>query len=445
MACDIEHTMNKTPLQDNQVGWLLLDLNSFFASCEQQEQAHLRGKPIIVVPMMSDGTCAIAASYEAKKFGIKTGTKVWEAKQRCPGLIVVQARHKIYTAYHHKIIAAVDTCIPVEKVLSVDEMACRLEPQERNVEVAKALAHKIKRVIKEQVGECLTCSIGLAPNMFLAKVASDMQKPNGLTVITKNDLPQALYKLKLIEICGIGRAMEKRLNHAGIWNVPDLMACPRGQMRLIWGGAHGVLFHELLRGADLQLPSSGLTQSMSHQHVLEPKLRTMLGAMDFSHHLLAKAAERLRKGDYYCSRLMLHVSFKNNEPNSEINQWGNWAGWGDETSFPQTQETNYLMRRLRELWEGAMRPPYDTMKPLKVGVVLCGLVPKEAHQPDLFAPPEKVFERPLPRPTAPLNHLVDEINARYGRHTIGFGVRASETRGFTGHAAFQRVPLEWEY
>lgn len=436
--------MNKPPVQDHQVSWLLLDLNSFFASCEQQEQPHLRGKPIAIVPMLSDGTCAIAASKEAKKFGIKTGTKVFEAKQRCPDLILVKARHKIYTQYHHRIIAAVESCIPVEKVLSVDEMACRLDVRERDVEVAKALAQKVKRRIHDQVGECLTCSIGLAPNMFLAKVATDMQKPNGLVVITKNDLPQALYKLKLMEICGIGRQMEKRLNRAGIWTVEQLMAAPRGQMRGIWGGMHGVLFHELLKGADLQLPSSGHTKSMSHQHVLEPKLRSMQGAMDFSYHLLDKAAERLRRGGYYCSRLVLHLAFKTDVQKTE-STWGSWAGWGDETSFPKTQATDYLMKRLRELWQGVTCPSDPTMKPFKVGVVLCGLVPIAAHQPDLFAPPEKVFERPLPRPTAPINHLVDEINAKYGRHTIGFGVRVNETRGFTGHAAFQRVPEIWEY
>jgi DNA polymerase IV len=83
--------------------WLFVDMNSFFASCEQQQEPDLRGKPIAVAPMLVDSTCAIAASYEAKAFGITTGTPIWEAKKRCPHLTVVQARPKLYVEYHHRI------------------------------------------------------------------------------------------------------------------------------------------------------------------------------------------------------------------------------------------------------------------------------------------------------------------------------------------------------
>jgi len=99
------------------VSWLFLDLNAFFASCEQQDNPALRGRPIIVTQMLADSTSAIAASYEAKAFGIKTGTRVSEAKQLCPSLTVVQARHQRYAFYHERILEAVDTCVPVEKVM----------------------------------------------------------------------------------------------------------------------------------------------------------------------------------------------------------------------------------------------------------------------------------------------------------------------------------------
>ena len=437
--------MNNSALQDSQIGWLLLDLNSFFASCEQQEQPHLRGKPIAIVPMMNDSTCAIAASAEAKKFGIKTGTGIREAKQRCPDLVLVKARHKIYIEYHHRIIAAVESCIPVTKVLSVDEMACRLERHERDMDVARALAHKVKRTLYHQVGECLTCSIGLAPNMFLAKLATDMQKPDGLVVITKNDLPHKLHGLKLMDICGIGRRMEARLNRAGIWSVKDLMAAPRAQLRAIWGGIQGALFYEMVHGADLQYASASThTQSMSHQHVLEPRLRSIAGAADFSHHLLAKAAERLRRNDYYCRRLGLQLAFVSENKEEEKNNWGNWAGWGSETSFPETQDTDYLLARLNELWREVAHPRFRRLKPIKVGVVLMGLVPITQHQPDLFAPVQRVIGR-TEKPAAPINHVVDALNAKFGRNTIGFGIRDSEIKKFAGHAAFQRVPDIWEF
>jgi nucleotidyltransferase/DNA polymerase involved in DNA repair len=179
----------------------------------------LRGKPVIVVQTLTDSACAIAASYAAKAFGIKTGTLVREARRLCPAVIPVQANHRLYTDYHDRILTAVDTCLPIEKVMSIDEMACRLMGTERQVPAARELALKIKRALREQVGECLTCSIGIAPNVFLGKVGSDLQKPDGLTVITADNLPDVLLGLELQEIYGIGERMEQRLNRARIFTV----------------------------------------------------------------------------------------------------------------------------------------------------------------------------------------------------------------------------------
>src|SRR5215831_21296068 len=111
---------------DNAVQWLFLDLNAFFASCEQQENPVLRGRPIIVVQTLTDSAVAIAASYAAKAFGIKTGTLVRDARRLCSAVVAVQANHRLYTEYHERILKAVDTCLPVEKVCSIDEMACKL-------------------------------------------------------------------------------------------------------------------------------------------------------------------------------------------------------------------------------------------------------------------------------------------------------------------------------
>jgi DNA polymerase IV len=157
---------------------------------------------------------------------------------------------------------------------------------------------------------------------------------------------------------------------------------------------------------------------------LEPELRTNAGAKNFAFHLLAKAAERLRRNDYYCRRLGLYVSF-----------CGDKESWSDEIGFHETWDTNFLLARLENLW--AQVPPF---KPLAVSVVLMGLVPASAHQPDLFASGGR---------NEKLSPLVDEINARYGRGAIGFGLLPSSVRmsvrGFKGHAAFQRVPKEWEF
>jgi len=415
----MERTMNIAVNRDA-VNWLFLDLNAFFASCEQEDNPELRGKPIIVVQMLTDSTVAIAASYEAKAFGIKTGTRVGDAKRLCPAIIPIQARHQRYAEYHERILEAVESCVPVEKVMSIDELACKLTGKERQVPVAKELAAKIKRTLAESVGPCLRCSIGIAPSIFLGKVASDIQKPDGLVVITLNDLPDILLPLKLQDIYGIGQRMELRLKRAGVMSVADLWDAPSAKLRRIWGGINGVLFHQLLHGADLQPPSSPFAHSLGHQHVLEPERRTVEGARDYAHHLLNKAAERLRHKEYYCRRLGVHLRWM-----------GDLGGWSNQTSFRETRDTAFLLARLEELWGSVPR-----YKPLSVGITLLDLVPARYHQPDLFEENERQDR---------LSPLVDRINRRFGRNTLSFGQVPAAVKKFTGHAAFQRVPESWEF
>jgi DNA polymerase-4 len=137
-----------------EVDWLFLDLNSFFASVEQQENPALRGKPVAVVPVMTDATCAIAASAQAKKFGIKTGTNIGEARHKCPDLQLVLARHDKYVEYHHAIIQEVERHYPVTSVCSIDEMALRLDRLRRPLPAAIDLAKRIKAGLRRTMGEC---------------------------------------------------------------------------------------------------------------------------------------------------------------------------------------------------------------------------------------------------------------------------------------------------
>src|SRR6202046_4839849 len=180
---------------DPRLRWLFLDLNSYFASVEQELRPELRDRPMAVVPLLADTTCCIAASYEAKKYGVRTGTQVGEAKRLCPGIVLVEARHELYVDYHHRIVEAVESCVPVTAVLSIDEMACRLMGRERPLLAAIDLARRVKDRIRERVGPMLRSSVGLATNRYLAKIASDMEKPDGLVALPLDILPRALRQL----------------------------------------------------------------------------------------------------------------------------------------------------------------------------------------------------------------------------------------------------------
>ena len=168
---------------NDKLNWLYIDMNCYFATIEQQLNPDIRNKPIAIVPLLSDSTCAIAASPEAKKKGVKTGTLIYKAKELCPDLICIQARQAVYAEFHHRIFQEVDKLLKVDHIFSIDEGACRLTGKYCQVAHAISIAMLIKQSIAQNVGDFITCSIGIAPNRYLAKIASNMKKPNGLSII----------------------------------------------------------------------------------------------------------------------------------------------------------------------------------------------------------------------------------------------------------------------
>ena len=169
----------------------------------------------------------------------------------------------------HRILRAIDKHIPVEDVMSIDEVACRLDKVQQQPVVARKLARDIKHEIQTQVGECLTSSIGISANKLLAKLASNMQKPDGLVILPIEELPRAILHLKLRDIPGIGPNMAERLQMADIADIATLWKTDASRLRLIWGGVAGDKMHALLHGEDI-VSTKHARSSISHQHVLAP-------------------------------------------------------------------------------------------------------------------------------------------------------------------------------
>ncbi|MGA7858744.1 MAG: DNA polymerase, partial [Terracidiphilus sp.] len=366
------------------LNWLFVDLNSYFASCEQQDRPELRGRPVAVVPMMADTTCCIAASYEAKAFGVKTGTIVGDAKRMCPGLELIEARHELYVDYHHRIVEAVESCLPVTAVLSIDEMACRLMGRERPLLAALDLGSKVKARIREKVGPMLRSSVGLATNRYLAKVASDMEKPDGLVALPLDILAEALSQLTLRDLPGIGARTEKRLNAKGIHTMLDLQALGCEQAGQLWGSVWGERLWHWLHGEDFDMAETEHLKSISHSHVLAPEMRTAEKAWAVAHKLLHKAAMRLRSGGLWASSIGLAVGFA--VPRSEkapVSRFGvPTRGWHGEIRLSECQDNQTLIGALCRLW--ASRPAgaeYD--QPYFIGIQLNGLVPERLHSLNL--------------------------------------------------------------
>lgn len=398
---------------------LYVDLNSFFASVEQQLRPELRGRPVGVLAVMADTTCCIAASIDAKRFGIKTGTPVWQARKLCRGIVFVQARPSTYVEIHHRIVAAVESCTPVGDVLSIDEMACELMGSEREEANAIRLGRQIKQAIYDQVGAVLHSSVGIAPNRFLAKTASNMQKPDGLVVIRQEDLPQRLYGLRLGALTGIGRAMEQRLNQLGIHSVEQLCAAGKATLRHAWGGIEGERFHARLRG-DVMASAPTRRASIGHSHVLAPELREPVCAFAVLKRLLHKAAMRLRHYGYCAGVLSLHLQY--------LKTATGHPRWVDQARFSPHADTLRFNPVLAELWQ--RRPP-DPGPILKVGVTLTDLVEHSQVTRDLFDPDDR---------HEPLNSVLDQINQRYGPNTLYFGGAHTSRGAAPMRIAFSHVP-----
>lgn len=420
--------------QDSALNWLFVDLNSYFASVEQQVNAELRGRPIAVVPAMVDTTCCIAASYEAKAFGIRTGTIVGEAKRMCPGLILVEGHHELYTEFHHRVVEAVETCLPVSAVFSIDEMACRLMGRERPLLAALNLARQVKTRIQERVGPFMRSSVGLATNRYLAKIASDMEKPDGLVALPLDVLPDALRQLTLRDLPGVGRRMEKRLNEQGIRTMDELLALDCEQASEVWGSVWGQRLWHWLRGEDFDMAETEHEKSLSHQHVLAPEMRNPEKAWAVAHKLLHKAAMRLRSKHLWAGSIGLAVGFVPRGKNTPVSSFGAPSrGWKGELRLSECQDNQTLIAALRRLWES--RPTGEEHDhPYFIGVHLNDLVPNALHSLNLFDEAEDGQSRTR------LLAAMDALNHKYGLATLAPASMLAAYRAAPTRIAFHSIP-----
>jgi DNA polymerase IV len=438
-----------TALHPDRFSFMHIDLNSFFASVEQQLHEEYRGKPLAVVPTMADTTCCIAASYEAKAFGVKTGTQVGEAKKLCPGIILIEGSHTEYAKYSERITKAVELACPVSHNPSIDEMVCQLIGREQEPPRARKIALEIKQSIYKNVGVALRCSIGMAPNRYLAKIASDMQKPDGLIGLLPSQLPRAIAHLELRDLPGVGARTEARLNKKGITTMEQLLALDRNSMRNLFDSVWGDRMYHWLRGAQTEdatgnnVTQAEVQKSLGHSHVLAPEHRSPEGSWAVAHKLLHKAAMRLRMEHFYTSSLAVTIRYQLTREQAEARAAHSTvkrhtsgiknSGWGMEARFRDCQDTLTLLEILRSLW--AQRPQgAEFQKPFFVGITLRNLIPEDEHQAELFADPSN---------RADLSATMDKLNLKYGHTTLHFAGMLPARESAPTRIAFTQIPVQY--
>ena len=400
---------------------LFLDMDSYFASVEQHLQPRLRGRPVGVAPMLVESTCCIAASYEAKAFGVKTGTRVSDARILCPGIEIVEARPPLYVDVHHRIIEIVESCIHVDHVLSIDEMVCWLPLNRRTQVHLEDIVASIKTKLAKEFSPAIQCSIGVASNGWLAKVASKMRKPNGFLIIEAETLPEALYELELIDLHGIGKNMELRLHSKGIHTVEQLCAAPKGVLRGIWNGIQGERLWHKLRGDVLDdYDANPQKRSIGHGHVISPELRHPDKALAVVHRLTQKAALRCRHHGLRAGGLDLSLRFVNR----------NIPSWTGSLIFPATADSLFLARLVRTLWR---ERPCQTTFIQRANIVLHHLIAEAQFTPSLF-------DQESGAKSNSLNQAMDSITARFGKEALYLGGAHGAMDSARPKIAFHHIP-----
>ena len=378
-----------------------IDMNSYFASCEQQANPHLRGKPVGVCEHL--GGIIIAPSIEAKKFGIKTAMPVWEAKKLYPKIILLYTDPEKYRATTGRFLNILYSYNEAIEKYSIDEAFMDLTDNFKNEfdpwAAAEQTAKEIKAKIKLHCGEWIRCSIGIGQNKLIAKIGSDLQKPDGLTLV-RPEAQELLYdRLKLTDIPGIGRRMEAHLNAIGVKTLRQLRDYPAQNLYAHFG-IMGYHLHKIgqLQASWYENDFGGESdeqeiKSMGHAYTLPQNTSDKKIALQVLYKLSEMVGRRLREAGL-CGCI---VHFILNAKNGEY--------------LSKQHKLNFYIDEGREIFLEAAKifDSYDFPKTFRlIGVTVAGLKPKVAQG--------SLFEQDRRRNK--LTEYLDKINDRYGEFTI---------------------------
>jgi DNA polymerase-4 len=371
-----------------------IDLNSCFASVEQQANPFLRGKPVAVAAFNSPGGCILAASVEAKKLGIKTGLRVREGRAIYPKLIVLTPDPWKYRNVHLKLRRLISDYTADFVPKSIDEFVLNMEnyPALEDSPM-KVVAQEIKKRIKSEVGEWLTVNIGIAPNRYLAKVAAGLRKPDGLDEINKSNFLNVYSKLKLTDLTGIKERNAARLNGMGIYSVLDFYNAPVWRLKAAFHSINGLYWHTRLSGFEADDIEFG-RRSYGNSVALGKNLSTPSELSPILARLTEKMCSRLRGAGYRAGGIHLMLAYKN----------GLW--WHKGRLLPRSyfDSRDFYKAAFRLLIEAAPSSPV-----LNIAVSCFGLTKEDSLQLDLF---ENIGRREN------LVRAMDSVNGRWGGFTV---------------------------
>jgi DNA polymerase IV len=379
-----------------------IDMNAFFASVEQSLKPELRGKPIAVIGS-AKRTVITTASYEARAWGVKTGMTVYEGKKLCPSLILVVGDNRRYAETSRRIVEMMKDFTPMIEVFSIDEAFLDVTGSLRLFGGAERIAYLLKARIRETLG--LTCSVGIAPNKLLAKLASEMKKPDGLTVIRQEEVSEILERVPVRDLCGVGRRTADQLALLGIRTCGDLGRFPAGLLRKKFG-VTGERLMMMGRGVDespvVPEEEAGEVKSVSHSTTLDRDITDQGDILRELLKLSEMVGRRARKYDVWGKTVSLQIRFAD----------------FDTTIARQLTLTEHT-NRTDEIYRAATSILRETQLPQAVrllGVRLSNLRYRSTELP-LF---------PEERKKALASDAMDSVNGKYGGCRVTLGTLLEE-------------------
>lgn len=378
-----------------------IDLNSCFATVEQQARVRLRGRPVAVVNRRTENTMIVTASYEAKAMGVKLGMKLHDAQKLCPGLIGVESDPPKYRYVYRKLLDIMNDYSARVTMKSIDEGVIDFahSPLIAQGLSLRKVGMEIKQRLRDEIGCAMRCNVGIGTNRFLAKTAASLHKPDGLDVITHENLRAVYATLKLTDLNGIAYRNEQRLNAVGIYTPLEFLdASPEVLHSMVFHSINGEQWHQRLRGWEVD-DVVITTKRVGRQYVLDNFNLTFDEILQRLHHLCESVGWRMRKQGLSARGIYVGTRTFGMTGDKRRNYWH--ATRVTQTPF-FSNETIYSLAK--SLFMNA--PP--AIRDINVHVYL--LQHEEPSQTSLFADQ-------LAREWA-VTDAVDELNDRYGEHTV---------------------------
>jgi DNA polymerase IV len=373
-----------------------LDMNSFFASVEQAANPNLKGKPIVVTGSQQR-TVILTASYEARAFGIKTGMLLFEAKRLCPDVIMVPADNRKYTHTSSQIMRMMHDDTPLVEVFSIDEAWLDLTGSLRLFGGAENIAYQLKSRIKYQFD--ITCSIGIAPNKLLAKLASEMKKPDGLTTIRPEDVSRTLERMPIKELCGIGRKMERHLTMMSIYTCGELGRCDEARLTRKFGIV-GTRLKQMGQGIDdspvIPAEDADEVKSVGHSMTLKRDITSRNDILRYLLQLSEMVGRRARR--YGVAGKTVHLTIR----------YDDFTTFGKQATLPQH------VNRSEDIYNGAVAilDSMEITQPVRLlGVRITNLCYQREQLPLFEEERRKVF----------MINAMDAVNDKFGDFTVTYG------------------------